>query len=49
MRTPIMRSVGLLGMQERVRLLNGHLTIDSQPGTGTVISIEIPIEEGAAR
>jgi signal transduction histidine kinase len=43
------RSVGLLGMQERVRLLNGHLTIDSQPGTGTVISIEIPIEEGAAR
>ncbi len=43
------RSVGLLGMQERVRLLNGHLTIDSQPGKGTVIAIEIPVEAGAAR
>jgi signal transduction histidine kinase len=43
------RSVGLLGMQERVRLLNGHFTVDSQPGKGTVISIEIPIEEGAAK
>jgi signal transduction histidine kinase len=43
------RSVGLLGMQERVRLLNGRLSIESQPGKGTVISIEVPIEEGVAR
>jgi signal transduction histidine kinase len=43
------RSVGLLGMQERVRLLNGSLTIDSHRGTGTTISIEIPIEEAPAK
>jgi signal transduction histidine kinase len=42
------RSVGLLGMQERVRLLNGSVTIDSQPGAGTTILIEIPIDEDAA-
>jgi two-component system sensor histidine kinase UhpB len=41
------RSVGLLGMQERVRLLNGKVTVESHPDTGTTIEIEIPIEEGA--
>ena len=41
------RSVGLLGMQERVRLLNGRVSVDSQPGEGTTISIELPIEEAA--
>jgi signal transduction histidine kinase len=40
--TPVER-VGLLGMQERVRLLNGLLRIRSQPGEGTELSIEIPI------
>jgi signal transduction histidine kinase len=39
------RSFGLLGMQERVRLLNGQISIHSRPGEGTVIAIEIPIEE----
>jgi signal transduction histidine kinase len=41
--TPV-ESVGLLGMQERVRLLNGLLRIRSQLGEGTELSIEIPIE-----
>lgn len=39
------RSVGLLGMQERVRLLNGKIQIQSQEGKGTEIAIEIPLAE----
>ena len=38
-------NVGLLGMQERVRLLNGSIQIHSQEGAGTEISIDIPILE----
>jgi len=33
---------GLRGMQERVHLLNGQITIDSAPGQGTTIQITIP-------
>ncbi|MBT7782160.1 MAG: sensor histidine kinase [Anaerolineae bacterium] len=36
-------SYGLLGIQERVDLLDGTLRIDSQPGAGTKIKIFIPI------
>jgi signal transduction histidine kinase len=38
-------SVGLIGMQERVRLLNGNLEIRSVPGAGTVVRVSAPIEE----
>ncbi len=38
-------SVGLLGMQERVRLLNGKLDIHSRIGGGTIVAVEIPIGE----
>ncbi len=38
-------SVGLLGMQERVRLLNGALDIRSETGRGTTVAVEIPIAE----
>jgi signal transduction histidine kinase len=34
---------GLLEMQERAKLLNGHLTIRSMPGRGTSISAVIPL------
>jgi NarL family two-component system sensor histidine kinase YdfH len=34
---------GLLGIKERVRLLNGRFEIQSQTGTGTALSIEIPL------
>ncbi len=41
--TRIVRGLGMLGMEERVRRLGGHLTIDSQPGRGTLVSAELPI------
>lgn len=34
--------LGLLGMQERVRLVNGQFTIKPQPGKGTTIRVVIP-------
>jgi PAS domain S-box-containing protein len=36
-------SSGLAGMQERVRLLDGHLTIESKPGAGTQLTAELPL------
>jgi PAS domain S-box-containing protein len=36
-------SSGLSGMHERVSLLDGHLTIDSTPGSGTTITAEFPL------
>jgi PAS domain S-box-containing protein len=36
------RRLGLLGMQERVRLVNGQLAIDSAPRRGTTVRVEIP-------
>lgn len=38
------QSSGLIGMSERVKLLNGRLTIESSPGCGTTIIAELPIE-----
>ena len=35
--------LGLLGMRERVDLLDGSLTIDSEPGSGTTLAIELPL------
>ncbi len=37
-----MRGIGLLGMRERVTLVGGQMTIDSRPGQGTHIQIEVP-------
>ena len=36
-------SFGILGMKERVELLMGELTIDSQIGNGTIVMISVPI------
>jgi two-component system sensor kinase len=36
------RSLGIMGMRERVRLRGGTLTIASPPGRGTTIAVEIP-------
>jgi signal transduction histidine kinase len=35
--------VGLLSMHERVALLGGHCTVDSQPGSGTQVIAEVPL------
>ena len=37
---------GLQGIQERLRPLHGHLTIDSAPGKGTRATVVIPIRPG---
>jgi signal transduction histidine kinase len=34
--------LGLTSMRERVRLLNGNITIESKPGTGTTIHVRVP-------
>jgi len=36
-------SLGILGMQERVRLLNGEMNIAGEEGQGTVIEVDIPL------
>lgn len=41
-------SVGLLGMQERSRLLGGRLAVLSHAGGGTIVRVEIPLEDTAA-
>jgi len=33
--------LGLIGIQERARLINGNLTIQSEPGKGTTITVEV--------
>lgn len=35
--------VGLIGMQERVRLINGQIMIQSSPSGGTTIVVRVPI------
>lgn len=38
-------ALGLNGMRERVRLLDGDLNVDSTPGVGTRIFIRLPLNE----
>jgi signal transduction histidine kinase len=37
------RGLGLLGMEERVRHLGGSFDIDSHPGRGTLLKVELPL------
>jgi signal transduction histidine kinase len=39
--------LGLLGMQERVRLAGGTLTIESAPGAGATVFARLPLEPDA--
>lgn len=39
------QSRGLVGMRERVSTLRGTLEVDTAPGRGTCITVEIPIED----
>jgi PAS domain S-box-containing protein len=38
--------LGLHGMRERAALLNGSISIESSPGTGTTIYVNIPLKKG---
>src|SRR5205823_4764319 len=38
---------GLAGMNERATLLDGHLTIETSPGAGTSITVDLPIAHAA--
>jgi len=44
---PRPKSFGLLGMDERARMLGGVLTIESAPGRGTIVSVRFPVVESA--
>lgn len=35
-------SMGLLSLEERARLVNGHLAIESAPGKGTMLTLSLP-------
>jgi len=35
--------LGLAGMEERARLLSGNMRIQSEPGKGTTVMIEVPV------
>jgi signal transduction histidine kinase len=43
--TARVRGMGLLGMEERVRHLGGTFEIDSKPGLGTRLRIQLPLAE----
>ena len=42
-RNAVQRGLGLVSMGERVRLLDGTLTLTSDPGNGTCLSVSIPL------
>lgn len=37
--------LGLFGMRERVEMLNGRFTLESSPGKGTTVNVEIPCRD----
>ncbi len=43
------RSLGIVGMRERVRSLGGRLEISGDPGRGTVVHVTLPGGEGGPR
>jgi signal transduction histidine kinase len=40
------RWLGLYGMRERAELLGGKLTVESVPGAGTTVFVEVPLHAG---
>jgi signal transduction histidine kinase len=40
------RGLGLISMQERVRLVDGTILIASRPGSGTEIDVRVPLSVG---
>lgn len=42
------RSLGLLGMKERAAMVNGSVRVEGAPGQGTIVRLEISIENATA-
>jgi signal transduction histidine kinase len=40
--------LGLLGMQERARLIGGHVEIVGRAGMGTTLHIRVPLARAAS-
>ncbi|GAB1542510.1 hypothetical protein NUACC21_51840 [Scytonema sp. NUACC21] len=43
-REEVATGYGLVGMQERVAVLQGHFNLDSQPGSGCRIGVKVPLQ-----
>ena len=39
------KRLGLFGMEERANLIGGELTIESRPGAGTTVFVEVPLAQ----
>jgi two-component system CheB/CheR fusion protein len=42
----VRKGLGILSMEERVRLVGGSLKLDSKPGEGTRVVVEVPMPKG---
>ncbi len=42
------RGLGIISMEERVRVVNGTFTIISKPGDGTRVLVEVPLSEASS-
>jgi len=47
-RNPTDRGIGIIGMQERINLLKGEIRIESNPGEGTIVTVDLPLRKKAA-
>jgi len=43
------KGLGLLGMRERVEMVAGTFTIESAPGKGTTVRVQIPLRNGVTK
>ncbi|MFC0773631.1 hybrid sensor histidine kinase/response regulator [Terrimonas alba] len=41
----VLKSLGLLGMRERAYIMNGQVTIKSEAGKGTTVSVGVPLSD----
>jgi signal transduction histidine kinase len=39
---------GLVGLKDRIEALGGRLSVESPPGAGTTLEVEIPLAGGSA-
>jgi len=43
------QGIGLISMRERLQLVNGELSIQSKPGSGTTIRARVPLQKSASQ